>query len=130
MARELIGPALPPGFPRCPEADPDEDFTQGEEGAVAVAAHQPLRSVAFRPLPASERGSALVVARVTRAEVPNPRAAAGWRPGRTRVGYRTGKGIRLSIKKGWLPLHGMPVTSTLQFVGHGRFWATACWSVI
>ncbi|XP_025052010.1 GPALPP motifs-containing protein 1 isoform X6 [Alligator sinensis] len=28
MARELIGPALPPGFQRCPEADPDEDFTQ------------------------------------------------------------------------------------------------------
>ncbi|XP_054242635.1 GPALPP motifs-containing protein 1 [Indicator indicator] len=28
MARELIGPALPPGFPRCPEADPDEDFSQ------------------------------------------------------------------------------------------------------
>ncbi|XP_040439882.1 GPALPP motifs-containing protein 1 [Falco naumanni] len=28
MARELIGPALPPGFPRCAEADPDEDFGQ------------------------------------------------------------------------------------------------------
>ncbi|CAM9600182.1 unnamed protein product [Bubo scandiacus] len=28
MARELIGPALPPGFPRCAEADPDEDFSQ------------------------------------------------------------------------------------------------------
>uniref|UniRef100_A0A7M4FRE9 GPALPP motifs-containing protein 1 n=1 Tax=Crocodylus porosus TaxID=8502 RepID=A0A7M4FRE9_CROPO len=28
MARELIGPALPPGFPRCPEVDPDEDLTQ------------------------------------------------------------------------------------------------------
>ncbi|KAM6139722.1 LOW QUALITY PROTEIN: GPALPP motifs-containing protein 1 [Pterocles gutturalis] len=28
MARELIGPALPPSFPRCTEADPDEDFSQ------------------------------------------------------------------------------------------------------
>ncbi|XP_064360907.1 GPALPP motifs-containing protein 1 [Dromaius novaehollandiae] len=28
MARELIGPALPPGFPRRAEADPDEDFSQ------------------------------------------------------------------------------------------------------
>ncbi|XP_074768897.1 GPALPP motifs-containing protein 1 isoform X2 [Athene noctua] len=28
MSRELIGPALPPGFPRCAEADPDEDFSQ------------------------------------------------------------------------------------------------------
>ncbi|KAM4683155.1 GPALPP motifs-containing protein 1 isoform 2-T2 [Amazona ochrocephala] len=27
MARELIGPALPPGFPRCAEGDPDEDFS-------------------------------------------------------------------------------------------------------
>ncbi|XP_038256066.1 GPALPP motifs-containing protein 1 isoform X2 [Dermochelys coriacea] len=29
MARELMGPALPPGFARCAEADPDEDFSQG-----------------------------------------------------------------------------------------------------
>ncbi|XP_014821647.1 PREDICTED: GPALPP motifs-containing protein 1 isoform X2 [Calidris pugnax] len=28
MTRELIGPALPPGFSRHPEADPDEDFSQ------------------------------------------------------------------------------------------------------
>ncbi|XP_048706731.1 GPALPP motifs-containing protein 1 isoform X2 [Caretta caretta] len=28
MARELMGPALPPGFARCAEADPDEDFSQ------------------------------------------------------------------------------------------------------
>ncbi|XP_067419250.1 GPALPP motifs-containing protein 1 isoform X2 [Emydura macquarii macquarii] len=29
MARELMGPALPPGFARYAEADPDEDFSQG-----------------------------------------------------------------------------------------------------
>ncbi|KAJ7426590.1 GPALPP motifs-containing protein 1 [Willisornis vidua] len=28
MARQLIGPALPPGFPRRAEADPGEDFSQ------------------------------------------------------------------------------------------------------
>ncbi|XP_057282908.1 GPALPP motifs-containing protein 1 isoform X1 [Pezoporus wallicus] len=28
MARELIGPELPPGFPRCAEPDPDEDFSR------------------------------------------------------------------------------------------------------
>ncbi|KAM9388509.1 GPALPP motifs-containing protein 1 isoform 1-T1 [Phaethornis superciliosus] len=28
MSRQLIGPALPPGFPRRAEADPDEDFRQ------------------------------------------------------------------------------------------------------
>uniref|UniRef100_A0A8C3TEZ9 GPALPP motifs-containing protein 1 n=1 Tax=Chelydra serpentina TaxID=8475 RepID=A0A8C3TEZ9_CHESE len=28
MARELMGPALPPDFARCAEADPDEDFSQ------------------------------------------------------------------------------------------------------
>nr|XP_006124468.2 GPALPP motifs-containing protein 1 [Pelodiscus sinensis] len=28
MARELMGPALPPGFARYAEADPDEDFSQ------------------------------------------------------------------------------------------------------
>lgn len=30
MARELIGPALPPGFPRRAEEDPDEELGQGE----------------------------------------------------------------------------------------------------
>ncbi|XP_074844322.1 GPALPP motifs-containing protein 1 isoform X2 [Carettochelys insculpta] len=29
MARELMGPALPPGFARYAEADPDEDFSEG-----------------------------------------------------------------------------------------------------
>lgn len=54
MARELIGPALPPGFPRCAEADPDEDFSQGKgakrrpAGSTAPGLPRVLRST---PLP-------------------------------------------------------------------------------
>lgn len=44
MARELIGPALPPGFPRCAEADPDEDFSQGEARGGPTSPRPPAAS--------------------------------------------------------------------------------------